>query len=222
MDLAYADGISGYFEFPTDNARRLLPPHLEPVELHHGSSILSMTVFDIPSSLAGAHRSVAMSVMVVPYVQGGAGEWLPKAAAYPYLCGTTSFMPRQLAGSMFHLPHWNENLKIDLVREGKSITARVAAGNEPVADLTISEYEWEPTEYVYQTFMKDNSGAYRSDIKVTAEISEHEEETGKLVLYDHPFHTGLMIADVYDVPFREIWTRKAVQTLGPLVPFPTT
>lgn len=216
MELPYADAISGYFEFPTENARRLLPPHLEPAELHHGSSVLSMTVFDIPSSLAGAHRSVVMSVMVVPYVAGGA-QRLPKAAVYPYLCGTTASMPRQLASSMFHLPHWNENLKIDLAREGKSITAKVAAGNDPVADLTISEYEWEEAEYVYQTCMRDTSGAYRSDIQVKGEISEHEEETGKLVLYDHPFNAGLVIADVYDVPFREIWTRNAVQTPGPLV-----
>ena len=217
MDLAYADAISGYFEIPTDNARRLLPPNLEPAELHHGSSILSMTVFDIPQSLAGAHRSVVMSVMVVPYVQGGAAR-LPKGAAFPYMCGTTSFMPRQLASTMFHLPHWNDNLKVDLRREGKTITAAVAVGKDPVAELTVSEYEWQPADYMYQTFVKDGSGISRSDIQVRGEISEHEEETGKLVLYDHPFNAGLVIADVYDVPFRETWTRNAVQTLGPLVP----
>ena len=50
MDLAFADSICGYFEFPTDNARRLLPAHLEPFEVHHGSSILVITVFDLPSS----------------------------------------------------------------------------------------------------------------------------------------------------------------------------
>jgi hypothetical protein len=42
----FRDAISGFFEFPTENARRILPPHLEPAELHHGSSIFSMTAFD--------------------------------------------------------------------------------------------------------------------------------------------------------------------------------
>ena len=36
----FRDAISGFFEFPTENARRILPPHLEPVELHHGTQHL--------------------------------------------------------------------------------------------------------------------------------------------------------------------------------------
>ena len=28
----YRDAMSGFFEFPTENARRILPAHLEPVE----------------------------------------------------------------------------------------------------------------------------------------------------------------------------------------------
>ena len=217
MELPYADAVSGYFEFPTENARRLIPGHLEPFEVHHGSSIFSMTVLDMPQSPVGSYRQVVMAVAVVPYVKGDAGERLPKVAVYPYLVGTSAAMPRQIASSMFHLPHWTDDLTIDLAREGKSITAKVAAGAEPVAEMTISEYEWERTEYLYQTFMKDASGSYRANIHVQGEISEHEEETGRLVLHDHPFNSGLMIADVYDVPFREVWTRNAVQRFDPLV-----
>ena len=217
MELPFADAISGYFELPTDNARRLLPPHLEPAELHHGSSILSVNVFDMPKSPVGAYRSVVMSVMVVPYVKGAPGERLPKGAAFAYLSGTTAFMPRQIASSMFHLPHWGDNLKIDLTRDGKNITAVVAAGKDPVLEMTVSEYEWEPAEFMYQTFMKDGSGTYRAEVQVKGEISEHEEETGKLVLHEHEFHGGLDIADVFDVPFREVWTRNATQSFSPLV-----
>jgi hypothetical protein len=221
MELPFADAISGYFEIPIDNARRLLPPHLEPFELHHGSGILSMTVFDMPKSPVGGYRSVTMAIVVVPYVKGAPGERLPKAAVYPYLTGTNAFMPRQIGSSMFHLPHWGDNLTIDLTREGRSMTAAIAAGKDPVATLTISEYEWEPTEYMYQSFMKDSSGSYRAEIDVKGEISDHEEETGKLVLHEHEFHNGLSIADVFDVPFREVWTRNAVQTFKPLVQIQT-
>ena len=48
----YRNAISGFFEFPTDNARRILPAGLEPVELHHGTSIFSMTVFELTVSPA--------------------------------------------------------------------------------------------------------------------------------------------------------------------------
>jgi hypothetical protein len=214
MELAYSDIISGYFEFPTDNARRLLPPHLEPFELHHGSSILAVSMLDLPSSPVGPHRQVVMGIAVVPLVK--ADGRLPKAAVYPYLVATNNAMVRQVAGSMFHLPHWNEDVTIDLAKSGTSITGTVTSGAETVVELTVSEYEWEPTDYVYQCFTKDATGAYVGNIHVKGELSEHEEETGKLVLQDHPFNTGLLITDVYDVPFREVWTRKATQTFEPL------
>ena len=42
----YRDAMSAFFEFPTENAREILPDHLEPVEVHHGTSIFAMTAFD--------------------------------------------------------------------------------------------------------------------------------------------------------------------------------
>ena len=81
----YRDAISGFFEFPTENARRILPAHLEPVELHHGTSIFSMTAFDFTESMVGAYGEVVMSVIVAPLVKPG--ERLPKSAFYPYLVG---------------------------------------------------------------------------------------------------------------------------------------
>ena len=34
------DAMSAFFVFPTENAREILPDHLEPVEVHHGTSII--------------------------------------------------------------------------------------------------------------------------------------------------------------------------------------
>src|SRR5262249_58891605 len=78
----YRNAISGFFEFPTDNARRILPRHLEPAELHHGSSIFSMTAFDFTESEVGAYGEVVMSVIVAPLVKPG--ERRPKAPFHPY------------------------------------------------------------------------------------------------------------------------------------------
>ena len=50
------------------------------------------------------------------------------------------------------------------------------------------------------------------------EQSEHEEETGRLQLFDHPFNKDLTISEVYEIPFRELWMRDGMQTFDPADP----
>jgi hypothetical protein len=210
----YANAISGFFEFPTDNARRILPRHLEPAELHHGSSIFSMTAFDFDESEVGRYGEVVMSVIVSPLVKPG--EKLPKSAFYPYLVATTTKAARDHAIERWHLPHWMEDVELRFEPEGRSLTARVSAGGEPVADLTIGDHSWQPVSHLYQSFMKDDSGAYLAHITMEGEQSEHEEETGRIKLYDHPFNRDLVISEIYEQPFRELWMRAGRQTFEPL------
>src|SRR6266498_4306448 len=63
---SYRDAMSGFFEFPTENARRILPPNLEPVEVHHGTSVFALTAFDFNQSEVGAYGEVVMAVVVAP------------------------------------------------------------------------------------------------------------------------------------------------------------
>jgi hypothetical protein len=65
--------------------------------------------------------------------------------------------------------------------------------------------------------MRDEQGAYLANIVMEGSQSEHEEETGRLVLHDHPFHKDLVISEVYEVPFRELWMRDGLQTFDPLI-----
>jgi hypothetical protein len=215
----YSHAISGFFEFPTENARRILPRHLEPVELHHGTSIFSMTAFNFTESLVGSYGEVVMSVIVSPLVKPG--ERLPKSAFYPYLVGTTTQAAREHAIERWHLPHWMEDVQMKFIWQGRTITAKVAVEDAPVAELTISDYSWNPVSHLYQSFMKDGDGAYLANITMEGEQSEHEEETGRLVLHDHPFNRGLLISEVYDVPFRELWMRDGRQTFQPLIQLET-
>jgi hypothetical protein len=215
----YVNAISGFFEFPTENARRILPPHLEPAELHHGSSIFSMTAFDFDESEVGAYGEVVMSVIVSPLVKPG--ERLPKSAFYPYLVATTTKAARDHAIGRWHLPHWMEDVEVAFSQEGSRITAKVAADGSPVADLTISDHSWNPVSHLYQSFMKDDQGAYLANIVMEGDQSEHEEETGRIVLHDHPFNRDLIITDVYEIPFREIWMRNGAQTFDPLIQLQT-
>jgi hypothetical protein len=210
----YKNAISGFFEFPTENARRILPRHLEPAELHHGSSIFSMTVFDFTESEVGSYGEVVMAVIVSPLVKPG--ERLPKSAFYPYQVATTTKASRDHAIERWHLPHWMEDVEIRFLPGERSLSARVAVGGAPVADLTVGDHSWQPVSLLYQSFMKDDSGAYLAQITMEGEQSEHEEETGRIKLYDHAFNRELMISEIYEQPFRELWMRAGRQTFEPL------
>jgi hypothetical protein len=215
----YRNAISGFFEFPTDNARRILPGHLEPVELHHGTSIFAMTAFDFTESMVGAYGEVVMAVIVSPTVKPG--ERLPKSAFYPYLVATTTKAARDHAIARWHLPHWMEDVGIQFQQDKGRLTAKISAGDDAVAELTITDHSWNPVSHLYQSFMKDGQGAFLANIVMEGSQSEHEEELGKVVLYEHPFNKDLVISDVYDVPFRELWMKDGRQTFDPLITLQT-
>ncbi|HJS59559.1 MAG TPA: hypothetical protein VKA01_15750 [Vicinamibacteria bacterium] len=215
----YRNAISGFFEFPTDNARRILPGHLEPVELHHGTSIFAMTAFDFTESMVGPYGEVVMAVIVSPTVKPG--ERLPKSAFYPYLVATTTRAARDHAIERWHLPHWMEDVGVQFQQDKGRLTAKISAGNEPVAELTVTDHSWSPVSHLYQSFMKDGQGAFLANIVMEGSQSEHEEELGKVVLYEHPFNKDLVISELYDVPFRELWMKDGRQTFDPLITLQT-
>ena len=211
----FKQAASGFFEFPTDNARRILPAHIEPVELHHGTSIFSMTAFDFTESMVGPYGEVVMSVIVSPLVKPG--KPLPKSAFYPYLVATTTRAAREHAIERWHLPHWMADVELTFTHGPRDVTARVSADGEPVAEMTISDYEWHPVSHLYQSFMHDNDGTYLANITMEGQHSEHEEETGRIKLFPHAFNKQLSLADVSETPFREMWMREGLQTFDPLI-----
>lgn len=215
----YSNAVSGFFEFPTENARRILPRHLEPAELHHGTSIFSMTVFDFTESEVGRYGEVVMSVIVAPLVKPG--EKLPKSAFYPYLVGTTTKAARDHAIERWHLPHWMEDVGIDFEQADGTRRARVTVDAEPVAELSITEHSWTPVSHLYQSFMREDEQAWLANITMEGQESEHEEETGRLKLYEHSFNKDLEVSEVYEIPFREIWMKDGLQTFEPLVELQT-
>jgi hypothetical protein len=211
----FAHAMNGFFEIPTENARRILPAHLEPVELHHGTSIFAMTAFDFTNSEVGPYGEVVMAIVVAPMVKSG--EPMPAAAMYPYRVATTTQAAREHAIERWHLPHWMEDIDLRFSSNNGSITARVAVGKTPVAELTITEHAWARNTQIYQSFMNDDSGSYLAKMVFDGPVSEHEEERGKLILREHAFNHELSIEDIYDVPFREKWMRDGVQTFDPLI-----
>lgn len=211
----FKDAFAGFFEFPTENARRILPKHLEPAELHHGSSIFSMTCFNFTQSEVGPYYEVVMAVIVAPLVKPG--EKLPKAAFYPYQVATTTKASRDHAIERWHLPHWMEDVEVEFALRERSITARVKADRSPVAELTVTDYQWEAASHRFQAFMRDERGAYLANMTLQGAHSEHEDEAGRIRLYEHPFNEDLVIPEIYEQPFREMWMRDGQQTFEPLV-----
>ena len=67
----FRDAIGGFFEFPTENARAILPPELQPIEPHHGSSVLSVMAFDFHDSPVGNYGELILSILVAPRIEAG-------------------------------------------------------------------------------------------------------------------------------------------------------
>lgn len=211
----YSNAIHGFFEFPTDNARRLLPRNMEPVEIHHGTSIFAMTCFDFTESDVGPYGEVVMEVIVAPLVSPE--EKHPKGAFFPFLVATTTSAARNHAIERWHLPHWMEDVQMSFIPGSGSLTTKVSLGGSPIADLTVTEHSWASVTQLYQAFMKDDSGDYMARMTFDGIQSEHENETGSIKLYDHPFNASLEIAEVYETPFRELWIKGGIQTFDPLI-----
>jgi hypothetical protein len=213
----YRDAINGFFEFPTANARAILPHGLQPVEPRHGMSVLTVTAFEFHDSAVGAYKEIALSVVVAPRIQHG--EPMPRAAMYPFLVGTSTAAARQHGIEVWHLPHHLADLEVGFERGEGEITVTAAEGGKPILALRLTdggEVAWEPVDHRYQTFMHDQAGDYISPLEMTGPFMEHEEERGSLVLHPHAFTRAIDPNEVTTRPFREQWMRDGVETIHPL------
>lgn len=209
----FRHSIVGFFEFPTENAVRILPPFLQPVEPHHSQSVLSVMAFDFHDSMVGAYGELILCVGVAPSIEGGR---LPRGAFYPFLLGTTTRASREHAIGRWHLPHFMEDIELDFQTGNGEVRLAAAHGGKPIVNMRITEYAWEPAQHLYQSYMRDASGAYMAKILMEAPFSEHEEERGELEIHEHPFTTAIDRDAVTTTPFRELWMRDGLQTFHPL------
>ena len=210
----YRDAVSGFFELPTESARKLLPEGLHPIEVNHGVSIVAVAIFDFTSSEVGAYQELVMSIAVPPLPQAGT---LPKAAMYPYVVATNSRAARVHAMDRWHLPHWTEDVCFKLTYSLGSLHASVAdPTGAPIVDISVHQTKWSLVSDRYQSFMRDQDGSFLATFAMDGHQSEHEDERGDITLYDHPFNAKLDIGSVTTTPFREIWMRDGIQTFDPL------
>ena len=209
--------VGAYFEMPTADARELIPNHLEPLEVQHERSILAVTAFHFTESMIGPYHEVVLAVVVPPMVQPG--KPLPKAAFFPFMVGTSTEISRQHAIEKWHLPHYSKDLDIAFDESDGEVNVSVRDGRSPVLELTVTDFDFEPTRNVYSCFTVDDGNRYKVNIYMEAPHTEHEEERGSVKLYEHPMTAGLSIADINTYPFREEWYRTGMQTFERLESF---
>src|SRR5687768_12256885 len=150
MDYTYygfSNAVSAFFEMPTTDARKLLPAHLQPLEVQHTRSILSVTAFDFTESMVGQYYEIVLSVIVPPRVE--AGKQLPKAAFYPFIVGTTTDASREHAIERWHLPHYMKALDIRMEPHDSLMKVAVSDAGQPVLDLTVTSHEFKPVRDLY-------------------------------------------------------------------------
>jgi hypothetical protein len=210
----FRDAIGGFFEFPTENARALLPAELQPIEPHHGSSVLSVMAFDFHNSPVGEYGELILSIFVSPLVQPA--QPMPRAAFYPFKLGTTTRESREHAIERWHLPHYMQDIDLKWDRGDGHVTIRATDRGAPMVQMTITEHEWSRVEHRYQSFMADEEGFYTSTIVMAGQFSENEEERGGIIIHSQGMTDLLDQWDVETTPFRELWMKNGLQTFHPL------
>lgn len=214
VEYRFRHSIAGFFEFPTQNAQKLLPPHLQPIEPHHGQSVLSVMAFDFNGSMVGEYGELIMSVLVAPRLEKG--QPLPRSAFYPVLLGTTTKASREHAIEKWHLPHFMDDIDLKWTPGPHQIDVAASHKGVPIVDLRITDYGWEDVNHRYQAFTTDASGSYMATIIMQAQFSENEEERGSVRFGSHEFTSMLDKDNVNTTPFRELWMKDGLQTFHPL------
>jgi hypothetical protein len=215
----YREAANGFFEFPTENARAILPAGLQPVEPHHGQSVLAVTAFDFHESPVGSYREIVLSILVAPRILPG--EPMPRAAMYPFQIATTTQASRQHGIQVWRLPHYMSDVDVDLRRSEWEVAIAVSHGGKPVLDLKVTgmpEVGWQTVDHPYQTFSVDDTGTYLSSLRMAGPFHEHEEERGSVTLHPHPFSAAVDREGVTTTPFREQWMTQGTETIFPLQP----
>lgn len=202
--------VGAMFEMSADDAREILPPHLQPLEVQHTRAVFVVMAFQFSDSEVGAYDEVVLAVATPP--RADPGKPLPKAAFYPFMLATSTEAARNHAIERWHLPHYMKDLDFSFESQDGSMKVGVFDEGSPVLELSLSEHSYEKVTNPYHCFMMNGEDRLKVNIFMDAEHSEHEEETGTLVLYEHPMTEILDLEEVSSYPFREEWYRPGVQT----------
>ncbi len=213
-EYGFKNAVGAFFEMPTSDARKILPAHLQPLEVQHERSILAVTAFQFTESMVGEYDEVVMSVIVPPMME--AGRPLPKAAFYPFMVGVTTDASRQHAIERWHLPHYMKNLDMDFTETEDELSLSISDEGRPVLDLSVTNFPGAPETVLFNAFTVNEEDRFKVNILMDGPHTEHEEEAGSLTLHPHEMTEALTLDDISTIPFREQWFHGGRQTFEEL------
>ena len=205
----FQTGVSAFFDMATSDARALLPEHLEPIEVTHQRSVLSVTAFIFDDSVVGPYTEIMFSVIVPPMV----AQWgrHAKAGFYPFLAATSSEEARRIKADRFHFPYHEQSIDAQFIETDEQIRIRVFGAEQPILDLSVTQGDWETTTHLLQGFMMNGEERLRTALQISGDYTVHENEGGRMTLFPHPITADLFHHEVPPQPFREHWFKNGTE-----------
>lgn len=218
MSTAYfTSGVSSLFEMSTADARRILPKHLQPVEVRPQRSVLNVSAFLFHDSDVGPYAELVLSVVVPPVVAGWSHH--PKAGFFPFMAATSSAASRLLLQEQLRFPTHPVPIEVQFLERTDHTRVLIWRQGDPVADMTVTLYKWRDTTHHFHSFMMDGEQRLKADVQISGRYSMHEQEQGHLVLHPHPITRDLTLEDVSSAPFREHWLKEGFEKFSPIQTF---
>lgn len=206
---AFRTGVSAFFEMPTPEARELLPSHLEPIEVTHQRSVLSITAFLFDDSVVGPYTELMFSVVVPPMV----AKWgeHAKGGFFPFLVASSSAEARRIKSERFHFPYLDQDIDAQFIESNGRLRIRAFGGGEPIIDLSVTQGRWEDASHILHGFMMNGDERLRATLQISGEYTVHEDERGSMKLFPHAMTKGLLGPEVASCPFREHWFKNGTE-----------
>ncbi|GMV06649.1 MAG: hypothetical protein AMXMBFR53_29250 [Gemmatimonadota bacterium] len=213
----FRTGVSAFFEMATEDALAVLPSYLQPIEVRHQRSVLSVNAFLFEDSDVGPYTELMFSVIVPPMV----AEWgqHAKAGFYPFLAATSSAEARRRRQERFHFPYLDQDIDVQFIESGDRLRVRAWGGGEPIVDFSVTQGAWESTSHLLQGFSTCGGQRFRSTVQISGEYTMHENEKGSMTLYPHQLTSTLLATEVAQYPFREHWLRNGTEVFHSLETF---
>lgn len=210
----FSTGVAALFEMATSDAERILPDHLQPIEVRPQRSILNVTAFHFRESEVGPYAELLLAVVVPPVV----GSWArhPKAGFYPFLTATSSKESRTLLEERLRIPTYPENIDAQFIERADQVRVRISAEGLPIVDFSVTQHEWHSTTHLLQSHMMDGKQRLKADVQISGRYTMHEHERGRITLYPHPMTAALTLEEVAPYPFREHWLKEGFELFHPV------
>jgi len=213
----FRTGVSAFFEMATADALAVLPSYLQPIEVRHQRSVLSVTAFLFDESEVGPYTELMFSVIVPPMV----ADWgqHAKAGFYPFLAATSSAEARRRRQERFHFPYLDKDIDAQFIESDDRLRVRAWGGGEPIVDFSVTQGAWESTSHLLQGFSVCGEQRFRTTVQISGEYTVHENEQGSMKLFPHELTSSLLATEVAAYPFREHWFKNGTEVFHTLETF---